>query len=277
MNAAWLATIVLGVSLSGLPLSRLFFPAGVLRSLVWNLVLSAGTPLIAPLRGITLLSAMICSLPLLAAIPPLSGLSHTSAMHAHWEAAVFSILFLRVVVLPGMYIRWASVVRWEQEVVRRDREKNWGRLRFLSLGEGLSQMSRRTWALSRQLARTDTFENSRIAAMPVRNMGLFCLYLGLDSFPRKALISVPFSPWLLSLGKIALLLSIFTISVSNIMYLFSKPNRLTVELDSLPIDRKYFVLKRISENIRWFANPEHLMALLMQADVLAATLRISIH
>lgn len=276
MNGTWLATVVIGLLLSGLPLTRIFLPAEFLRSAVWSLVLTAGAPLVSALRGLSLLFALLSSLPLLAAIVPTGVLSRSSPVPSLWGGAVFFVVFLRVVLLPGTFVRWSSVIRWEQEVVRRSHEKNWTSLRFAHLISDLTETGIRTWALGRQLAMTDTLETSRLTGMHVRILGLFCICIALDTFPREAPLPLTLSPWVLSSGKAILTLVILIISISNFINLVTKHNRLSISLDSLPLDRKYFALKRISENIRWLANPEHLLALLMQADVLAATLRISI-
>ncbi|MEY3903630.1 MAG: hypothetical protein RL189_2936 [Pseudomonadota bacterium] len=49
-----------------------------------------------------------------------------------------------------------------------------------------------------------------------------------------------------------------------------------IEVGSAPVDKKYSILKKITQTAQWLAKPKHLVSVAMQTDLLLTTLRITV-
>ncbi|MEN9811008.1 MAG: hypothetical protein RLZZ488_2575 [Pseudomonadota bacterium] len=49
-----------------------------------------------------------------------------------------------------------------------------------------------------------------------------------------------------------------------------------IEVGSAPVDKKYSILKKITQTAQWLAKPRHLVSVAMQTDLLLTTLRITV-
>lgn len=49
-----------------------------------------------------------------------------------------------------------------------------------------------------------------------------------------------------------------------------------IEVGSAPVDKKYSILKKITQTAQWLAKPQHLVSVAMQTDLLLTTLRITV-
>ncbi len=77
-------------------------------------------------------------------------------------------------------------------------------------------------------------------------------------------------------SRFSLLSAVFLLVSRDIAQLLELKPASAPEVGSAPIDKRYSFLKKITQTAQWLAKPSHLLALLMQLDVLLATLRITV-
>lgn len=78
------------------------------------------------------------------------------------------------------------------------------------------------------------------------------------------------------ISRLSLLSVVFLLTSRDIAQLLELRPAPAPEVGLAPLDRRYSFLKKITQTSQWLAQPSHLLALLMQLDILLATLRITV-
>jgi len=183
MNLPWLATILLGLVLTCAPLEWIVSIARQLRTLFWMLFLSFGSPVLPPVRLVAAAVGVAAALPLFSTLVA-DSLPNTFRQEMLFLPLTTAlIVFLRAAILPGLAMDWSRMQAWEQEVVRRTGSQT---LIFPlnRLQDTQKHSSRvRLWALSRKLARSELSQIQFLNNLPLRAMGVLCLYVATTSIP----------------------------------------------------------------------------------------------
>jgi hypothetical protein len=84
-----------------------------------------------------------------------------------------------------------------------------------------------------------------------------------------------FSKFTHDLSQFSLVTVVFFLVWQDFKRLLDAQRSAGVDLGSAPVDKRYSVLKKITQTAQWVANPKHFVSILMQFDVLLTTLKIS--
>jgi hypothetical protein len=283
MTFEWLATVLLGLVLTCAPTHWVFFPARLIRAILWMALLSLGAPVAASLRAISIAIGIIAALPLFSTLLPALVSGGELSSFSFQAPILVLVLLIRLLLLPGAALQWSRIRAWEQEVVRRP-ANNPFQLLFGNGTENNSQsVKQRLWSLSLGLSSSEFSRSNFLEGIPMRASGLLLLYASILLVPSSLKLSP--EKLLAITQKIQLPVNIAQVTIiSCVALLFFQYIRKNLKptdqggpaLSSLPVGRRYYILRKIAEYGRWLTNPGNLATLFMQIDLLAATFRITL-
>ncbi|NBO38265.1 hypothetical protein EBU99_06755 [bacterium] len=76
--------------------------------------------------------------------------------------------------------------------------------------------------------------------------------------------------------RFCLLVTVFLFFLRDLRTIIKPLRRRGLEIGTGPVDRRYFFLRKINDNVSWLGNTGNLVLLLIQLDLLLATLRITL-
>lgn len=326
-----LATV--GFTLSVLNAPFVYTIARQLRAWIWMVVILFGEAAAFPLYFLSILVGLCAALPICSTVISLPSVGSSLQLSVLQSSLLMASILFRILLWPAVGLEWATVKKWEQEVVRRPR----GRLlAYLQAPNHRTReiLSLRATALGQQLAQNELKSSSTLGSIPTQSFGLVLLYcaaLTLNPYPTVwqtnakflviltsifvilrglnrapegknepklslsmlILIIILFSSagWFIGLwpeptrhlqrlvndfSRFILLAAILTVGSRDLERLLESKPRAGAEVGSAPMNKKFSVLKKITQTTQWLVKPKHLVSLVMQTDILLTTLKITL-
>ena len=187
MTSEWLVTVLIGLVLTCAPTHWVFFPARLIRAVLWMALLSLGAPVAASLRAISIAIGIISALPLFSTLLPALVSGDELSSFSFQAPFLLLVLLIRLLLLPGAALQWSRIRAWEQEVVRRPTNNPFQLL--IGIENNSQSVKQRLWRLSLSLSSSEFSRSNFLEGIPMRASGLLLLYASILLLPTSIILS----------------------------------------------------------------------------------------